>query len=120
MHNRTWRSSLSPTCPDVRMSGCPDQEINTDRSLVSSNILTGESYTMDYLKGIDLKDRDTQYVAAGAAITAIGAGYLAKRAIKKRRESAPIAAGPFSSETLPKGCYDAIIVGAGTSAGMNS
>ena len=67
---------------------------------------------MDTLRSIDLKDRDTQIAAAGAAVVALGAGLLVKRAIRTRRENAPIAPGPHA--VLPKGCYDAIIVGAGT------
>jgi len=70
---------------------------------------------MDYIKSIDLKDRDSQIALAGAAISVVGAGYLVKRAISARREAAPIAPGKFSSETLPKDCYDAVIVGAGMS-----
>lgn len=68
---------------------------------------------MDYIKSIDLKDRESQLAIAGAAISVVGAGYLVKRAIRARREAAPIAPGKYSSETLPKDCYDAVIVGAG-------
>lgn len=70
-------------------------------------------YTMDYLRSIDLRDRQSQLTVAAGAVGALGASYLIRRAIKARREAAPIKAGPFTPETLPKDCYDAIIVGAG-------
>lgn len=68
---------------------------------------------MDYMKSIDLKDRQSQLAIAGAAISAVGAGYLIKRAIRARREAAPIASGEYTPDKLPKDCYDAVIVGAG-------
>lgn len=68
---------------------------------------------MEYIKDIDLKDRDTQ-IAIGATVGAVAGGLLIKRYVTKRRENAPIPPGAYTQDTLPKGAYDAIIVGAGT------
>jgi len=68
---------------------------------------------MDVFKSIDLRDRQSQIAVAGAAAGVIGGGYLLRRVIRARREAAPIPSGPYAPETLPKDCYDAVIVGAG-------
>lgn len=84
-----------------------------DLTLKTSNSRRREHAMMNYLSSLDLKDRDTQ-IYAGAAIGAVTAGFLVRRSIRKRRENAPIPAGAFPASDLPKDCYDAIIVGAGT------
>lgn len=68
---------------------------------------------MDVFKSIDLRDRQSQIAVAAAAAGVIGGGYLLRRVIRARREAAPIPSGPYTPDTLPKDCYDAVIVGAG-------
>ena len=56
-----------------------------------------------------LQDKNTLLAVAGATTAAVGAAYLLRRSL---REPKPLD-GPFKPDTLPKGAYDVIIVGAG-------
>ena len=59
--------------------------------------------------GIDLKDHKSQLAIAAAGTGLLAAGILYKRSLRNRKPRT----GPLTPDTLPKGAYDAIIVGAG-------
>ncbi|KAL4852860.1 Conditioned medium factor receptor 1 [Chlorella vulgaris] len=59
--------------------------------------------------------KENKVLLGAAAVTAaVGGGLLLRRAL---RQTKPIA-GPYTPATLPAGCYDAIIVGAGPSGSV--
>lgn len=57
----------------------------------------------------DWSDRRTLLTAAGATTAVLGGAWLVKRAL---RQTKPYS-GPYTPDTLPKGAFDVVIVGAG-------
>lgn len=62
-----------------------------------------------YAMNIDIRNRNGQLLIAGAGAGIFAAGLFG---LRWKRHSKP-RSGPFTSETLPKDAYDAVIVGAG-------
>lgn len=58
---------------------------------------------------LDSKNRNTQLYAAAAGTAVLAAGIFVHHRLKKKKAIK----GPYTPGTLPKGAYDAIIVGAG-------
>ncbi|KAL4514155.1 hypothetical protein Ndes2526B_g09305 [Nannochloris sp. 'desiccata'] len=63
---------------------------------------------------IDIRNRNGQLLIAGAGAGILAAGLFG---LRWKRHSKP-RSGPFTSETLPKDAYDAVIVGAGPSGSV--